>query len=52
MDLEGYPTIRFYPSDAKDQYIDYNGERTEDDIIDFIKENTRFAWKEAPLDDL
>ena len=38
--IHGFPTIKFYPGNKKDQApMDYNGERTVDGIIKFIKAN-------------
>ena len=38
--IHGFPTIKFYPGNKKDQApMDYNGERTADGIIKFIKAN-------------
>jgi protein disulfide-isomerase A1 len=37
--IEGFPTIKFYPSNNKESPIDYEGERIESAFIDFIKEH-------------
>ena len=38
--ISGFPTVKFYPGNKKDKApIDYNGDRTVDDIIKFLKTN-------------
>ena len=38
--LSGFPTVKFYPGNKKDQTpLDYNGDRSVEDIIKFIKNN-------------
>ena len=38
--LSGFPTVKFYPGNKKDQApLDYNGDRSVEDIIKFIKNN-------------
>jgi protein disulfide-isomerase A1 len=37
--IRGFPTIKFFPANNKDQPIDYDGERTKADFIDFVKEH-------------
>jgi len=34
--IEGFPTLKFYPAETKVP-IDFDGERNEETIIDFIK---------------
>ena len=39
--ITGFPTIKFYPGNKKDKApMDYNGARTTEDIIKFIKANS------------
>ena len=38
--IQGYPTIKFYPAGKKNSPIDYNGERTADGIVEWLKKNT------------
>ena len=39
--ITGFPTIKFYPGNKKDKApMDYNGARTTEDIIKFIKTNS------------
>jgi len=37
--IKGFPTLYFYPAGKKDQPIQYNGDRTEEAMEAFIKEN-------------
>ena len=38
--ISGFPTVKFYPGNKKDKApLDYNGDRTVEDIIKFIKTN-------------
>ena len=38
--ISGFPTVKFYPGNKKNKMpLDYNGDRTVDDIIKFIKTN-------------
>lgn len=37
--ITGFPTIRLYPAGAKDSPVEYNGSRTVEDFVSFIKEN-------------
>ena len=37
--VTGYPTLRFYPGDKKNSPIIFKGDRTEESIVKFLKEN-------------
>ena len=39
IDNYGFPKIKFYPGNKKDKPIDYNGDKSIEDIIKFIKNN-------------
>jgi len=40
INISGFPTVKFYPGDKKNKVpLDYNGDRSVDDIIKFIKTN-------------
>ncbi|KAF4449659.1 disulfide-isomerase precursor [Fusarium albosuccineum] len=39
--ISGYPTIKMYPAGAKDDPITYQGPRTSEDLVKFIKEHGR-----------
>jgi len=37
--VQGFPTIKFYPKGDKQNPVDYNGERTEEGFIKYLKEH-------------
>ena len=40
VNISGFPTVKFYPGNKKDKDpLDYNGDRSVEDIIKFIKTN-------------
>ncbi|TGJ87803.1 hypothetical protein E0Z10_g965 [Xylaria hypoxylon] len=41
-EIRGFPTIKLYPAGSKGEPITYNGSRTVEDLIDFIKENGKY----------
>lgn len=40
--IQGFPTIKIFPAGAKDSPIEYAGDRTVEDLADFIKENGKY----------
>jgi len=50
VEVEGFPTIKFYKAGDKANAIDFEGSRTEDGIIEFLKENAGipFNLEDAP----
>jgi protein disulfide-isomerase A1 len=38
-DVSGFPTIKLFPANKKDEPIEYSGSRTVEDLAKFIKEN-------------
>jgi protein disulfide-isomerase A1 len=38
-DIQGFPTIKLFPAGKKTEPVEYNGSRSVDDFIKFIKEN-------------
>jgi hypothetical protein len=56
VNIEGFPTIKYYPANNKDG-VDYKGGRTLDDFYKYLKENASVAWveeaatEEAPKND-
>jgi hypothetical protein len=45
--INGFPTIKFFPANNKQNPIDYNDERTEEGFIKFLKEHATLPWVEA-----
>jgi len=48
--IEGFPTIRFYPSNNKDSPLDYEGERTERAFVSFIKQHATVTINDTKVD--
>ena len=49
VNISGFPTVKFYPGDKKDKApLDYNGDRSVEDMIKFIKTNaaTKIVYEE------
>ncbi|KAJ5234464.1 uncharacterized protein N7469_003632 [Penicillium citrinum] len=40
--ITGFPTIKLYPAGKKDEPVEYNGSRTVEDLVSFIKENGKY----------
>jgi hypothetical protein len=38
--IQGFPTIKYFPGNGKDTPIEFDGDRTEEGIIKFMKEHT------------
>ncbi|KAJ2969881.1 hypothetical protein NUW58_g9866 [Xylaria curta] len=41
-EIRGFPTIKLYPAGSKGEPVTYNGSRTVEDLITFIKENGKY----------
>jgi len=48
--IEGFPTIKFYPSNNKGSPIDYEGERSESGFVEFIKEHATVTINDSKAD--
>lgn len=46
--VQGFPTIKFYPANRKSNPIDFNGDRTEEGFIKFLKEHMTVPFIDAP----
>ena len=46
LDIQGFPTLKFYGKDKSQAPIDYNGGRDADGIISWLKEHTEYEWVE------
>lgn len=44
VDIQGFPTLKFWGKDKSQAPIDYNGERTADGIIQWLKDHTSYEW--------
>jgi len=53
LNIQGFPTIKFYPKGKKNSPIEFNGDRTEEGFIKFLKENAvNFPKSNPSLDEL
>jgi len=43
--VKGFPTLKFFPASNKDEPIDYEGDRTRDDLMDFVHESASIKFK-------
>ena len=41
-EVQGFPTIKLYPAGGKDAPVTYQGSRTVEDLITFIKDNGKY----------
>jgi len=42
--IKGFPTLKFYPSNKKSAPIDFEGDREVEGIIKWLKEHTTHKW--------
>jgi protein disulfide-isomerase A1 len=42
--IRGFPTIKFFPANNKNAPIDYEGDRTMEDMLSFIKQNASYVF--------
>lgn len=47
LEIQGYPTVKFWRKDKSAFPIEFNGERTADGIVQWIKEHTEYEWVET-----
>lgn len=48
--VQGFPTIKLWPANNKNTPVDFDGERTEEGFIKFLKEQTGDRWVEKKED--
>jgi protein disulfide-isomerase A1 len=46
VEITGFPTLKFWGKDKSQPPIDYNGERTADGIVQWLKDHTQYEWVE------
>lgn len=44
VDIQGFPTLKFWGKDKSQGPIDYTGERTADGIVNWLKDHTSHEW--------
>jgi len=47
LSIQGFPTLKFYPKNSKGSPMDYNGERTEEGFVDFLKRHSSASFPDA-----
>lgn len=47
LDIQGYPSVKFWRKDKSAFPIEFNGERTAEGIVQWLKEHTEYAWVET-----
>ena len=50
--IKGFPTLKFFKKGQKESPMDFDGDRTEEGIIKFLKENVSFPWTDSAEADL
>jgi len=50
--IEGFPTIRLWPAGRKDAPVNFQGERTKEALLDFLKEHVTHKWFGDKRDEL
>jgi protein disulfide-isomerase A1 len=46
VEIKGYPTIRYFPGNNKTKSEEFNGDRSTEGIIAWLKEHTTHPWVE------
>lgn len=49
VDVTLFPTIKFWGKDKTKPPVDYNGEKTADGIIQWLKDHTEYDWVEETI---
>ncbi|CEM39955.1 unnamed protein product [Vitrella brassicaformis CCMP3155] len=49
LDIQGFPTVKFFPQRDKQHAIDYEGERDVDTIIDFLQQHATIQFSKDEL---
>lgn len=47
--IQGFPTIKLFPAGSKDSPVEYSGERTVEDLAQFIKESGKYNVDVVPM---
>lgn len=47
VNIRGFPTIKFYANGKKTAPVDFEGDRTEEGILKYLKEKTTHSWVES-----
>ncbi len=44
VEITGFPTLKFWGKDKSQPPVNYDGPRTADGIIQWLKEHTQYEW--------
>lgn len=50
LNIEGFPTLKFYGKDKSKEPIDFNGGRDADGIVEWLKDHTEYEWVEPQVE--
>lgn len=48
IDIQGFPTLKFFGKDKTAEPVDFTGERTAEGILNWLKEHTEYDWVDIP----
>ena len=49
VNVQGFPTLKFFPAHSKGKVVDYEGQREAQDILDFIHKNAGIKFTKPSL---
>ena len=52
VDIQGFPTLKFWGKDKSAEPIEFNGGRDADGIIQWLKEHTQYDWVEESTEEV
>jgi len=52
LDVNSYPTLKFYPGNSKSKPVDYEGDKEEDKMISWLKDHVTHKWVEPSSTEL
>jgi len=50
VNIEGFPTLKYYRKDKSAEPLDFNGDRNAEGIVSWIKEHTEYEWVEPVVE--
>ena len=52
VDIQGFPTLKFWGKDKTAEPIEFNGGRDADGIVQWLKEHTQYEWVEEVTEEV
>ena len=49
--IQGFPTIKLFPAGEKDSPVEYEGDRSVDDLVEFVKKNGKYKVDGRVIED-